>query len=358
MYTPIVFSIVFYLFVSLLVITILLDSYTKKRILNIKGEEKYLYLVPLFLVILIGFRPVGIDGFIDSGMYEALFRKADIRGTSPMIHKDVIFGYLVLFISYFTNERGFFVSCGLISVLLLIFTAKYISKKYWILFFISHAASLYYWNYNVYGIRQGLASSIFLYAIFVKKWWWKLLLMIVALGIHFSIILPILGYICTVFVRRVYKSFYIVWILVIPISYFFGSKIEYIISLFVPDKRAGYLTRHDMDRQGFRLDMIAYSFVLIAISYYFIYIEKIKDKTYQRIVNLFIFTNTIFLFLIRVNHAHRFAYLSWFLASLVVFYPFFISHNGRLKEKYKMFSQTLLVFFTFVLLHFIKITFF
>jgi hypothetical protein len=354
---PVVFSVLFYLFVSLLVGTVLVDSYAKKQSLKINWESNYLYLIPLFLIVLIGFRPVGVNGFMDSGIYEEWFHRAKLFGTSPLVDKDKFFGYFVLIISYFTNNRGFFIVCGFVSVSLLILTSRYVSKRYWILFFICHIASLYYWNYNVYGIRQGLGIAIFLYAFFVKNKWVKIILMFLSLGMHLSLVLPVAVYLLIIFIKKTYRFFYLIWIAAIPLSYYWGHEVEYFMSKWIPDKRAGYLTM-DLDRKGFRWDMILYSLVLLAVSYYFIYFKKIKDKTYYRIVNLFIFTNTIFIFLIRANHAHRFAYLSWFLASLVIFYPFFISDEEKLKEKNKVFSQTLVVFFTFVLIHFFKITFF
>ena len=352
----VVFSVIFYLFVSLLVGTVLVDSYAKKQSLEINWQSNYLYLIPLFLVLLIGFRPVGTDGFMDSEIYVEWFHRAELFNTSPLVDKDKVFGYFVLLVSYFTNTRGFFIVCGLVSVSLLILTSKYVSKQYWILFFICHIASLYYWNYNVYGIRQGLGVAIFLYAFFIKNKWIKIILMLLSLGMHLSLVLPVLVYLLILFINKTYKFFYFIWVSAIPISYYWGYKFEYFISKLVPDKRADYLTMN-LSRKGFRWDMIMYSLVLIAVSYYFIYFEKVKDKTYHRIVNLFIFTNTIFLFLIRVNHAHRFAYLSWFLASLVIFYPFFISEGEKLKENNKVFSQTLVVFFTFVAIQFLKITF-
>lgn len=357
MYTPVTFSIVFYLFLSLIVTAVLIDSYTKKQILNTSGNTVYFYLIPLFLILLIGFRPVGAEGFMDSTMYKDLFRRAKVDGNSPMTDKDVIFGYFVVLTSYFTNYRGFFLLCGLVSVGLLVLTSRCISKKYWILFFICHVASLYYWNYNVFGMRQGIASALFLYAIFVKNKWWKIFLIVLSLGVHFSLGLPALGYLMTIFVERVDKRFYLAWGAAIPLSYFWGIDIEHAIVDLLPDGRIHYLIEN-MGEQVFRWDMIGYSFAVMAISYYFIFIEKIKDITYHRIVNVFIFANIIFLFLVRVNHAHRFAYLSWFLTSLVVFYPFFISEGEKLKNKYKLFSQTLVVFFTFVVIQFIKITFF
>ncbi|MDR6459424.1 hypothetical protein J2786_002531 [Chryseobacterium vietnamense] len=356
MYTPVAFSIVFYLFTSLLVTAVVIDSYSKKRLLNTDGNTGYFYLIPLLLVILIGSRPVGITGFTDSEMYREFFDIARVEGISPMPNKDLFFGYFILLTSYITNERGFFVICGLVSVALLVLVSKHISKKHWILFFICHTASLYYWNYNVYGIRQGMASAMFLYAVFIKNKWWKSLLMILAFGSHFSLGLPVLVYIFSGLVNKVDRKFYWMWGLAIPVSYFFGIEIEHTVANLIPDERAQYFTEN-IDEQVFRWDMIVYSSVIMAISYYFIFIEKIKDITYHRIVNVFIFTNTIFLFLVRVNHAHRFAYLSWFLASLIIFYPFFINNDEKLKNKYRLFSQTLLAFFTFVVLHFIRITF-
>jgi len=357
MYTPFVFSIVFYVFTTLLVAAIVIDSYTKKQLLVVNRNTGYFYLIPLFLIVLIGFRPVGITGFMDSEMYREFFDIARVEGISPMPNKDIVFGYFILLTSYITNERGFFVICSLLSTGLLILISKRVSKKYWALFFICYTASLYYWNYNVVGFRQGIASGIFLYAIFVQNKWWKYILMLLAFGTHFSLGLPIMAYLISMFVDKVDKKFYWVWGLSIPISYFFGIKIEYAVAKMIPDERARYFIEN-MNEQVFRWDMIAYSLVIIAISYYFIFIEKIKDLTYHRIVNIFIFSNTIFLFLVRVNNVHRFAYLSWFLASLIVFYPFFIADGERLKNKYKVFSQTLLAFSIFVLIHFIKLNFF
>ncbi|PTT29604.1 hypothetical protein DBR28_16415, partial [Chryseobacterium sp. HMWF028] len=119
MYTPFVFSIVFYAVTTLLVAAIVIDSYTKKQLLVVNRNTGYFYLIPIFLIVLIGFRPVGITGFMDSEMYREFFDIARVEGISPMPNKDIVFGYFILLTSYITNERGFFVICSLLSTGLL-----------------------------------------------------------------------------------------------------------------------------------------------------------------------------------------------------------------------------------------------
>ena len=355
--TPVIFSVIFYLFGLCLVLVVYVDSSSKNEVQIKNWNSNLYYFIPLLLILLIGFRPIGENGFMDSSMYENWFLNSS-QISNNVVKRDMLFGYLILFSTYFTNVRGFFILCTFISVILLVLISKKISKKFWVLFFISYVSSLYYWDYNVYAFRQGLAEILFLYAIFSKNNYIKIIIILIALGIHKSVIIPVLIYFLIYFLDKVYRSLYFIWIVLIPISYFFSEKVMSLIAKIIPDERVKFYLTTDINHKIFRWDMIAYNSIFIAASYYYIFIDKIKDKTYFKIVNLFLLTNCCFLFFIRVSNAHRFTYLYLFLSPLIIFYPYFLANNTRLKDNYKMFAKTLVVLYSFVILHFIKITFF
>ena len=99
--------------------------------------------------------------------------------------------------------------------------------------------------------------------------------------------------------------------------------------------------------------MIFYSFIFVVVGSYNMFMNK-YDEFYKRIFNIFLISNLIFILIILTNHSFRFAYLSWFLNPLIIFYPFFIDKEF----KYKNYIKILLIFQGFLLSYYTSKMFF
>ena len=96
-----------------------------------------------------------------------------------------------------------------------------------------------------------------------------------------------------------------------------------------PDERVSYLMVNAMDthyKAGFRIDFILYSCFPALLGYYYIYKKKYRDVFYCNLYNMYLLSNTFWILVIRANFSDRFAYLSWFIYSIVLLYPL-VTHS-------------------------------
>ena len=121
------------------------------------------------------------------------------------------------------------------------------------------------------------------------------------------------------------------------------------MSLGFGDDRTSYLTDTRFADQfsavGFRWDFLAYSATAVFAGYYFIIVKKFEDKIYIQLFNIYVTANAFWVLLIRASFSNRFAYLSWFLMALVIFYPFFKA--AFFKDQPKVLARTIIGYFGF-----------
>jgi len=107
-----------------------------------------------------------------------------------------------------------------------------------------------------------------------------------------------------------------------------GGIIETLVgSLGMGGERTYYLTTTAYADQfvstGFRWDFLVYSATAIYAGYYFIVKRQFKDIFYIQLFNIYVIANAFWVLVIRASFSNRFAYLSWFLMAIIIFYPFF-----------------------------------
>ena len=89
--------------------------------------------------------------------------------------------------------------------------------------------------------------------------------------------------------------------------------------------------------------------------WYFIFKKNFNDKFYSHIFNIYLVCNAFWILIIRANFSNRFAYLSWFLMSLIIIYPFlkqqFFKKQELVIAKVTLFYYgfTFLMFFVYYL---------
>ena len=280
-----------------------------------------------FIIIFMGLRPISGRYFSDMGTYAHVF-EAYAAGQNLQVDKDLVFEYFILLSSYVMTVEMFFLLCAILYVWPLYVVSKKFFNNYWFYGFLMLVVSMSFWGYGTNGIRNGIATSLFLYGFTIKNKYKALAIFILTVLIHKSLVLPTLAYVITMFYKetRTYLKF---WLLTIPLSLALGGFWE---SFFLglgfgeEDRLKGYLTQGDelLDvavQTGFRWDFLLYSATGVFAGWYFVIRKKFDDPVYARLFNMYLITNGFWVLVIRANFSNRFAYLSWFMLGVIIIYP-------------------------------------
>lgn len=230
-----------------------------------------------------------------------------------------------------------------------------IFKNYYYLPLLVVFAMFTFWAYGTNGLRNGMASSLFILALtYTNNLPAMGLLFITAVGCHTSTVLLIGAAAIAWFIKNSY-IYLMGWIACLGLSYGIGGRIQTMLaaySLFNEDERFNaYLTGSNARGEivqlamTFRWDFVAYSALGVAIGYYFIFRRNYKDEYYHWLYNIFLTTNAFWLLIIRANYSNRFAQISWFIMPLILIYPFMKKRFWANHEK--MLSIALLIFYAF-----------
>lgn len=315
---------------------------------NLVFLNSFGYIALLFTVLYIGLRPIS-GVFVDMTTYAYTFER--FQDNNPINYEeDYGFYYFLIICTKIMNKELFFLVCASIYVLPLFFISKKFFKEYWFYSFLMFCISLSFWNFGTNGIRNGMATSLFILAIsFYKNKYFSISLMLISCSFHQTMILPTAAYTLTLINNNTNK-YLIVWIVSIPISFISGNfLIKYIeISGIGVEKVGSYFTENideGFSKTGFRWDFLIYSSLAVFSGGYFIYRKKFKDVFYTQLYNVFLIANTAWILIIQVNFSNRFAYLSWFLMALVIIYP--LLKANFFKNQNKVIAGILFLYFSF-----------
>lgn len=289
-----------------------------------------LWILALFLIFLIGLRPISGYYFGDTYNYNILYDTA-IHSNQFVFDKEWIFnGLMYWFAQSGFTVHFFFLFVEAVYVGFQAWACARIFNKYGLVAFLSIICAFSFYSYSMNGIRNGMAAAIMILALsYVNDNKWKAVFWaFIAVNVHNSMLLPVAAMIAC-FVHNNTKHYFYFWLLSILISVTIGGTIETLFasSGFVDDDRfSGYLTGHSdagtFSSTGFRWDFLLYSCVPILIGYYYVVKKGFCDKTYVFFLNTYILSNSFWVMVIRANFSNRFAYLSWFLYGIVLVYPF------------------------------------
>ncbi len=345
---------VFIYFCLFLVIANLLHAYTVG--LNDQKNLKFLrtsgWVLLVLTILYLGLRPISGKHFGDMRTYSKYFMSY-ANGASVTTEKDVLFHSFMKTLSYFVGVHGFF----LIIATLYILPSYYISKKhfkaYWFYGFLMFLVSFSFYTYGTNGIRNGLATSLFLWGLCYPN---KKIIMgmffLLAVLFHKSLLLPVIAYGLTLVYNNP-KTYLKAWFLAIPISLFIGSVFVTVFTIlgFGDDRLAEYLTGEYTETEiktGFRWDFIFYSAFPVFAGWYFVIKKGFKDQFYNQILNTYLICNAFWILIIRANFSNRFAYLSWFLMAIVIIYP--ILKQSFFKNQQIMIAKIVTAYFSFTFL--------
>lgn len=217
-----------------------------------------------------------------------------------------------------------------------------VRKNLWIsMMFFFTAFSTF--SYSTNGIRNGLACSLVLVAIALLalttsrdttsnesrgKIVLAIILMICALGMHRSTMLPSVAAFTSLFVIKDTKWALRFWIASIAISLVAGPLVEqFFTSLGFDDRMSGYYEAQfkeghadKFSHVGFRWDFLLYSAMPVALIWYATRHRRFTDPGFSMIANTYLLCNAFWIMVIRASYSNRFAYLSWFIHPLIFAY--------------------------------------
>tara|TARA_B110000503_G_scaffold142338_1_gene238802 strand:- start:7986 stop:9011 length:1026 start_codon:yes stop_codon:yes gene_type:complete len=332
-------------------LSLVIKLFTKGNVIQNPNNKEYASLFLLiFITLYMGLRPISGKYFVDMGIYNSDFEKyASGEKIKPSV--DFFWHSFMKFCSTIMSAKIFFLVCAILYVVPLYKAAKnWLGVNKYILFFM-FIASFSFWAYGTNGIRNGIGTSIFVLAVsYTNKKYLSYFLLVISYLIHGSLVIPIAAYVLTLFYKNP-LHYLLAWILSIPLSLAFGGYFEsFFYSLGFEDSRISYLIQGNINNDdfaytGFRLDFVMYSFTGIFAGYYFIIRKNFRNKIYIKLFNLYAITNVFWILVIRANFSNRFAYMSWFLITAVIFYPFLKAKF--FKNQNKVLAYVILGYFSF-----------
>lgn len=311
-----------------------------------------------FVLLFMGTRPVSFV-FGDMGNYAEFYRRIQ-GGYNYIITKEYIFNYFMVLCTKIMGERTFFFLCAALYTLPCYFFARKYGGSYWYFVLFLLVGSMMFWPFGTNGIRNGIATSLFLLAlVYYERRWLCYGIMLLSLGVHSSMLIPIAAFAVSALIKNP-KIYLWLWLLAIPLSLTGGSFWENFFADFGfgGDARAeDYLTKGNVNNDdfrytGFRWDFLFYSAFAVFAGWYFIFKKEITDKFYIHLWGTYMIANAFWILVIRANFSNRFAYLSWFLMGAVIAYP--LLKYKMFPEQYRIVGIITMIYFGFTYLMFLR----
>lgn len=143
---------------------------------------------------------------------------------------------------------------------------------------------------------------------------------LIAFCVHSSAILVIISFFITRIVKKNYYYF-IFWVVCLIVVLLLGNQLELLVN-----SSLHYIGSHDSryyaTSKSFRFDFLLYSLPPILISFYYLIVKQKKDVFYNQLASIYLFCNAFWLIMSHNWLSDRYAYLSWFIYTFLIFYPF------------------------------------
>lgn len=300
------------------------------------ASQGFAVLLTFVIIYYVGLRPIYRD-FVDMKMYAESYRliAPGMRYKFPSLGNEWLWDDLIVYFNHngFT-VYSFFFFVEFIYVIGMLVSASIVTRNNLMMTMMFMITSFSFLSFGENGIRNGLSCSILMIAICLlpkNETKYKVLavmLMILAMGVHRSSLLPIVASIASLFAIKDTKTAIRFWIASFGISLVAGPLMEqFFASLGFDDRMERYTSVDDatmestFSRTGFRWDFLLYSAFPVIMIWYVTIHRKFRDTTYNVIAITYLLCNAFWLMVIRAAYSNRFAYLSWFLYPLVIAYP-------------------------------------
>lgn len=330
-------------YIALAVILAVACLYLNKHRLTASSNIFTINMLTFFLLFLgcvyMGMRPISGFYFGDMSTYNQYFLRIQQQGISAVPKTDYVFNYFMYLCTLVMTNKMYFIVLAVIYVWPLYYVAKINFNKgaFYLLFFLMGSFS--FWAYGTNGLRNGIATSVFLLVFATKNRIVQIAILFLAFGIHSSMIIPIAALVVAYLVKNT-KYLVFGWLAAIPVSLIAGGTLQVLFSGLMQDDRTSYLTAGNVNDDtfsgtGFRWDFVLYSAAAVYAGWYYIFKKNYRDQRYLLIYGTFLIANAFWIIVIKANFSNRFAYLSWFLMGLVIGYPLlkeymFKDHNTKI----------------------------
>lgn len=327
-----------YLLIVLFLTMMIVSSYTKAVVLDAQrtrvSRTGFALAFMLLLVLFIGYRPINGKVFQDTAGYYDCYNAIVLGYADYFDNHNFIFDELFAYMAKSgVPVRLFFLLMSTLYFGGIFFACKKLFPRDVLLSFLVYLAAFSTFSYGVNGLKAGVAASLFLIAVAYKdKKVISLLFLVLSLGFHHAMVVPIVAYVCAYFVqnRKYYLYF---WIFCLIMAALHITSFMSFLSGFTDEEGAIYLQEGE-NVSGFRPDFILYSAIPIFVGYYLVYKYEIKSASYDFIWNIYTLANSVFLMTTYGIYINRIAYLSWLLYPIVLIYPFLNCIWGEKQNKY------------------------
>jgi hypothetical protein len=309
----------------------------------------FTFIILAISILYIGLRdPVGNWRYFgDTSAYTRTFEEIQY-GYKTEFTKDIGFYLYMKLIASFANIKVFYLITAFIYVYLPYLTFKKWFKDKAIYVLIAFVVSMSFWAFGINGVRNGLASSLFLFSLkFFDRKWYMFGLMVLSITFHKGMLLPFFAFLASRYVIKSENNVLLFWMITIPVSLLFrdalGNFAELVFSsdTIVQDDRASvYFSEEGQKYQvsgQFRIDFIIYSAIAILIGYWTILKKGFKNQLYSQLFRTYVIANGLWILLIYAPYTNRIAYLSWFLMPIILMFPFISDFRQSIhKNKIKL----------------------
>lgn len=325
------YQIVYLIVVTIFTIALSVAHGRKSLISQTRSSNDYRgYILALIFSLFIGLRPLSGRYFVDMANYRAnyyalrLGKNFEFSLDKENYLFDNIFDWLA---ANYIEITVFFLIIAIVYFLGYYIAIARLFPGDSLYAFIIFLGAFSTFSYATNGIKAGAASALFLCAIAYRdKKIIAAILLFATLGFHHSMVVPIVAYLFALICKNS-KYYFLFWGGCLLIS---AAHITFFQELFAglttDESAVEYLTENNTDwggKTGFRLDFVLYSALPLAVGWYAIFKQNVRSLQYQFILNIYLFTNAIWMLCMYVPFNNRIAYLSWCMYPIVFSYPFF-----------------------------------
>ena len=295
-------------------------------------------LLVLAVTLIVGYRPVHwmfgdmLNYAIEYSM-RAASGQADFYTTLCSLEGEYIFAALRDFCIQYADIHFMFLVCAICYFVAPCIACSRLLGKYWFAPYTAMAAMIDYWGFAVNGVRNGAAAGLMILALsYGRKKAISIPLAILSIGIHKSLMLIAGAAVLARYYKNT-KAYLCGWCCSIFLSAVAGGTTSSFLARYLggaDDRLVQYndTTHHaimasQVSRVGFRPDFLLYSAVPIFVGYWYLQRKNVPDNTYRWWYNIYLIANSFWVLMMSSIGSNRIAAISWFIAGIVLMYPFF-----------------------------------
>lgn len=283
----------------------------------------------LFTVFYIGGREntIGVDTYNYNFIFD-VYKDSD----SFVSRKDFFFDFFTYSISKSVDFYFFLIICAFIYIFGAFVGLKRIFQKDFYLPFLLFLISPYFFQFGINVMRNGIAASLLLITISCyhngDKKWKVVIYTILALGFHISMIIPIIMFVISKYIKKIEFVFFF-WLVSILFGLLNINLIAPLANLMVDfSDRVGSYSENTGERSSWG-NFLVFGVTPVLFAMYTIVIAKFKNPFFLALTKTYMLTHTIYIMLINTEYALRFGYLAEFMMPILLFYPLFFNSSFK-----------------------------